>query len=167
MEDDTKQSYLTMSERIEKVLKEHYEDSEHSDAIREMQLIFRKAIHPEQFCPKCDSQLFAVEGFGYECIECGHQSPDEEVEDRKRPSATKKAKKVNDEGLTEKQKREQQENQKKVEQHINRSTAPTKQGQSIRKLVDQLDSGMGSSANPLDNAVLSKDPNVSGDVNWL
>jgi len=142
----------TLKEKIGEVI-EKYEDKE--ELKKQIFGLVQRVLYPDQFCPKCDDRLF-FSPTGWSCPNCGYirQPNQTTTQPTARPAQTGKVP-------------PQVEKMIENTQEPRRVVSPTKKGQSIRKLVDQLDTGGASSPTPQDVARVRRDKNVSRDINWV
>ena len=153
---------LTLSERISKLVG----DCSERGQVKKEELkkgIFKlveRATHPEYFCPNCDEKMFyEIDKGGFNCLNCGYKSTDEQkTRIKEEPIVPSKKGKVPPQ--VEKVIQQAEEDTKRVPR-------PTKMGDKIRKLRDQIDSGGAPQPTGLDTARLKNvDPNIR-DVNWV
>jgi len=147
---------LTLKQRIDKTVDDWKDSPE--ELKKQIFGLVQRVLYPDQFCPECDGSLFFGPN-GWSCPNCGfqrtsNQNPTSAVPTTVRPSQTGKVPPQVEKIIKD------AENPRKV-------VAPTKRGDSIRKLVDQMDSGGSSAPTPQDEANVRKDPNVAGKVNWV
>jgi len=147
---------LTLKEKIDKTV-DDWKDSP-DELKKQIFGLVQRVLYPDQFCPECDGGLFFGPN-GWSCPNCGFQRTSSQsttpvAPTTERPSQTGKVP-------------PQVEKIIKESQEPRRIVAPTKKGDSIRKLVDQMDSGGSSAPTPQDEANVRKDPNAGRNVNWV
>ena len=141
----------TLKERIDEVVEKN-EDKE--ELKKQIFGLVQRVLYPDQFCPKCDGRLFFGPN-GWSCPNCGYlRQSTQTTAQPTRPSQT---------GKVSPQVEKMIQNIKEPR----RVAAPTKRGQSIRKLVDELDTGGPSAPTPQDEARVRRDKNVSRKINWV
>jgi len=156
-EKPVKKTEPTLKEKIDKVVDEVSEIDEKNrvELKKNLFILFQRVLYPDQFCPKCDERLF-FNPTGWSCPNCGYirQPNQTTTQPTARPSQTGKVP-------------PQVEKMIENTQEPRRVVSPTKKGQSIRKLVDQMDTGGSSAPTPQDEARVRRDRNVSRDINWV
>lgn len=161
MTKNTERKKLTAT--IKDILEKDYDRID--DRVNDLYKLFLKTKYPESFCPECDSQMFTVEGH-YECMNCGYVAEQKIVEEPKSsaPIKAREPRKPADlKNVPDDVKRaiEGAENTK------DRTVTSSDKAEKIRKLRAQMDGGGAGPVNEVDKAVVSSDPNVSSDTNWV
>jgi len=137
---------LTLEEKIKRILKDTMPeviDGHISQATIELKKLFLRTIHPEQFCPKCENQLFLQEG-SYVCINCGYKPLENVQNTGKIPTNVEKL----------------------IEQtEKTRAVIPSNRGEKIRKLVNQMESGNTNMTQADINKIKNQDSNIGSDIN--
>ena len=144
----------TLKEKIDRTVDNHIKNPE--DLKKQIFGLIQRVLYPDQFCPECDDRLF-FGPTGWSCPNCGYQkqpTPQTPAQSAPRPSQTGKVP-------------PQVEKMIQATKEPRRVVAPTKKGKSIRKLVDQMDTGGPSAPTPQDESAVRRDKNVSGKINWV
>jgi len=147
------QKIVTLKEKIDGVV-EKYGDKE--ELKKQIFGLIQRVLYPDQFCPECNDRLF-FNPTGWSCSNCGYQqqtTPKTTTQPTTRPSQGGKVP-------------PQVEKMIQSAEEPRRVSAPTKKGQSIRKLVDQLDTGGPVAPTQQDEAMVRRDRNVGREVNWV
>lgn len=146
IEKSSTQQLLTLEHKIERILADTLPEGTDENiprAILELKKLFLRTIHPEQFCPKCENQLFLEDG-KYICINCGYKPLENVRNTSKIPTNVEKL----------------------IEQtEKTRAVIPSSRGEKIRKLVGQMESGNVPFTKEDVNRI-KQDPNV-GSVNII
>lgn len=146
---------MTLKEKIDRTV-EDYKDSP-EELKKQMYGLVQKTLYPDQFCPECNDRLF-FGGQTYDCPNCGYKRNVDTPAPVANPRQPGKVPKVVEETI-------QQAEQSMEEPR--RVAAPTKRGQTIKKLVDQMDTGGPSAPTPQDEAAVRRDRNVAHKINWV
>ena len=151
-----KKTEPTLKEKIDKTIETYIENKE--ELKKQIFGLIQRVLYPDQFCPKCNDRLFFGPA-GWSCTNCGFQkqsiqTPQTTPQPIIRPSQT---------GNVPKEVEQMIESTKEPRRVI----APTKRGQNIRKLVDQMSTGGPSNPTPQDEAKVRSDRNVGHKINWV
>jgi len=146
---------MTLKEKIDRTVEDYKDNPE--ELKKQMYGLVQRVLYPDQFCPECNDRLF-FSGQTYDCPNCGYKRNVGTPAPVTNPRQSGKVPKVVEETI-------QQAEQSMEEPR--RVAAPTKRGQKIKKLVDQMDTGGPSAPTPQDEAAVRRDKNVGHKITWV
>jgi len=146
----TTAKWLTLEEKIEKIIKEMKPQGDIKDTVASLKKLFLQTLHPEQFCPKCENQMFLQDGV-YSCINCGYKPEDTKT---KKTVSTTPSKKGSIPSEVD-----------NLIKNSKRGLPTDNRGKKIRELASQVDSGNVVPTQDDANRIKNIDPNVK-DINW-
>lgn len=152
----------TLKERISEVVEKHEDKDQLKKAIFDL---IQRVQFPEQFCPDCDDRLFLTAN-SYECVNCGYsrQATITPTVPTRQPITTQPVARPTGKVPEAVEKAIQMANENM--QDMPRSAAPSKRGEQIRKLAEQLGDSTVPPTKQDEEILKGSDPNVR-EVNWV
>jgi len=148
----TTKQWLTLEEKIEKIIREMKPQGNIKDTVASLKKLFLQTLHPEQFCPKCENQMFLQEG-AYSCINCGYKPEDVQKKEIAPSTTSNKRGDIPPEIDN-------------LIKDAERKMPTDGRGKKIRELASQVDGGTVAPTQDDANRIKNIDSNVK-DINWV